>query len=234
MTTIHTMVDLIRVLDQHPEWRAEMRRLVLSDELLTLPEIVERLGERMEQLTLRVDQLGERMEQLTLRVDRIGEHVEALLASHQRMLDDIGGLKGKALEDEYRLRAPSYFGKLLRKGRVVDSNELWDALETALTADELSDAILADVFVRGAVRDRVPAIEVVLVVEVSFVVDRSDVDRARRRCELLRRAGLLAIAVVAGERATDGARLAAEEANVVLVERHEPSHWDLALRDLAA
>jgi len=249
------MFDLVRLLEDHPEWRAEMRRLVLSNELLMLPEIVARLadrvdqlgermdqltvrvdqlGERMDQLTVRVDRLGERMDQLTVRVDRLGEQLEALLASHQRMVDDIGGLKGSSLEAEYRQRAPSYFGPLVRKGRVVDVDELWDLLEPALTSEELNDALLADVIVRGAVRDEVPIIEVVLVVEVSFVVDRLDVERAQRRCRLLRRAGLPAVAVVAGERATDGARLASEEGNVVVIERHQPRHWDLALRDLAA
>jgi len=248
MATIHTMNDLIRILEQHPEWRAEVRRLVLSGELLALPKVVEGLATHMDQLTVLIDQLGARMADLTVRIDQLGarldhvgelleqlaHRVDALVESHQRLIDDVGGLKGKALEAEYRDRAPSYFGRLVRKGRVVEPNELWDALEASLTADELSDAILADVLIRGGVRDHKPATEVVLVVEVSFVLDLSDVERARRRCALLRRAGLPAIAVVAGERATDTARVAAEEASVVILERHRPSHWDLALRDLAA
>lgn len=32
--------DLIRLLAERPEWRAELRQLVLTDELLTLPELV--------------------------------------------------------------------------------------------------------------------------------------------------------------------------------------------------
>ena len=32
--------DLIRLVESHPEWRAELRRLVLTDELLALPEQV--------------------------------------------------------------------------------------------------------------------------------------------------------------------------------------------------
>jgi hypothetical protein len=32
--------DLIRLLEERPEWRADLRRLVLTDELLGLPSIV--------------------------------------------------------------------------------------------------------------------------------------------------------------------------------------------------
>lgn len=29
--------ELVTLLEQHPEWRAELRRLLLSEEMLTLP-----------------------------------------------------------------------------------------------------------------------------------------------------------------------------------------------------
>jgi len=37
--TVEEFQDLIRLLEQHPEWRAELRRHVLSDELLELPAV---------------------------------------------------------------------------------------------------------------------------------------------------------------------------------------------------
>jgi chaperonin cofactor prefoldin len=40
--------DLIRLLEAHPEWRAELRRLVLSEELLRLPERVNERADRLE------------------------------------------------------------------------------------------------------------------------------------------------------------------------------------------
>jgi hypothetical protein len=39
--------DLVRLLAEHPEWRAELRQLVLSDELLELPALVRQLVERV-------------------------------------------------------------------------------------------------------------------------------------------------------------------------------------------
>ncbi|MGC8783910.1 MAG: coiled-coil domain-containing protein [Armatimonadota bacterium] len=91
--------DLISLLEQHPEWRAELRRLLLSDEILTLPELVrelvesqkhtdetvrqliesqKRTDEQIQQLTARVDDLTVRMEQLTARVDDLTVRMEQL------------------------------------------------------------------------------------------------------------------------------------------------------------
>jgi hypothetical protein len=41
--TVEEFRDLVRVLEERPEWRAELRRLVLTDELLSLPEQVAEL-----------------------------------------------------------------------------------------------------------------------------------------------------------------------------------------------
>ncbi len=79
--------DLVRLIEQRPEWRAELRRLVLSEELLELPDIVRNLAEQMvvltarvDQLTARVDQLAEQMVVLTARVDELTARVDQLTA----------------------------------------------------------------------------------------------------------------------------------------------------------
>lgn len=43
--TVEEFYDLIRLLEERPEWRAELRRLTLTDELLALPELVRELAE---------------------------------------------------------------------------------------------------------------------------------------------------------------------------------------------
>jgi chromosome segregation ATPase len=110
--TVEEFRDLVRILDERTEWRVELRRLVLTDELLALPSLVqelteaqrrseERLGrleealtalaeaqrrteERLEALTERVDRLTERLEALTEGVDRLIEQVEALAEAQRR------------------------------------------------------------------------------------------------------------------------------------------------------
>ena len=42
--TVQDYQDLINLLAEHPEWKAELRHLLLSDELLALPEMVRDLA----------------------------------------------------------------------------------------------------------------------------------------------------------------------------------------------
>ena len=68
-----------------------------------------------------------------------------------------------------------------------------------------------------------------LAVEVSTVVDRSDVERARRRAAALRTAGYKAVAVVAGHDRTADAADRAAEAQVVVFQNGSIDNWDSAL-----
>ena len=83
--TIDDFQDLLRLLEQRPEWRAELRRQVLTDELLELPAIVRDLAEaqkrteaHLDALTQRVDALTERVDALAVRVDALAQRVDAL------------------------------------------------------------------------------------------------------------------------------------------------------------
>ena len=42
--TVGDFRDLVRLLEERPEWRAELRRHVLSDDLLELPAVVRHLA----------------------------------------------------------------------------------------------------------------------------------------------------------------------------------------------
>src|SRR6266850_4163986 len=57
--TVEEFRDLVRILEERPEWRAELRRLVLIDELLTLPELVRDLIEVQRRTTEQVAVLVE-------------------------------------------------------------------------------------------------------------------------------------------------------------------------------
>src|SRR5438093_5572317 len=100
--------DLIRLVEAHPEWRAELRRLVLTDALLALPEQVGVLTEQMTALTIQVT---------------------ALARSVQTLTDDVGALKGRSLEADYRTKGHAYFGRLIHRPHVLTSDELVTMLE---------------------------------------------------------------------------------------------------------
>jgi hypothetical protein len=55
--TVQDFNDLVALLTQHPEWRAELRRLVLTEELLALPQIVRDLLEVQQHTEQQVAQL---------------------------------------------------------------------------------------------------------------------------------------------------------------------------------
>ena len=178
----------------HNVRRAELRRLVLTEELLTLPQIVRELVEAQHRTEERVNQLTQQVEQLTHQVERL---VEVQL----RMGTDVERLKGSDLERRYRERGHAYFSRLVRRAHVLSGDELIALLDEAVAGGQLSeeesDEILqADVVVRG--RRREDGAEVYLVVEVSWGVGISDVQRASQRAALLSRTGTPTIPVVAG------------------------------------
>jgi septal ring factor EnvC (AmiA/AmiB activator) len=98
--TVDDFQDLIRLLGERPEWRAELRRHVLSDELLELPTLVRAIAEQLAALTTRVDRLAEaqaRTEQhLATLARRMDQLAEAQLRSEVRLgrlETDVGELK---------------------------------------------------------------------------------------------------------------------------------------------
>jgi len=83
--------DLIRLLEEHPEWRADLRRLLLTEELLRLPERVAHLEELLTRLAEQVQALAEaqrrteeRLEALTARVDALARRVDELAEAQKR------------------------------------------------------------------------------------------------------------------------------------------------------
>jgi hypothetical protein len=125
-----------------------------------------------------------------------------------RLQDDVGDVKGIVLEERYHRRASSYFSRLVRRSHVVAGNELTALLEEAVTrgalSEEATDEIMwADVVVQGQRRE--DGAEVYLVVEVSWGVGTSDVERAVRRAALLAQAGVQTLPVVAGDHIIDEA-----------------------------
>ena len=192
--TVQDLHDLITLVTQHPEWRVELRRLVLTEELLALPQIVHDLSEAQQRTEQQIAQLVEAQRRTERQI--------------VRLQDDVGELKGIVLEQRYRTRAFAYFSRLVRRTHALMEDELVSLLEEAvargvLSEDGMDEIARADVVVRGQQRDG--SGEVYLVVEVSWGVGSGDVERAVRRAALLSQTGLHTMPVVAGERITDEA-----------------------------
>ncbi|MFN3412868.1 MAG: hypothetical protein ACK42L_02280, partial [Thermoanaerobaculum sp.] len=73
MATTLDFHELVRALIDHPEWREELRRLLLTDEILRLPHLLHELGEEVRRLGEAQKQTEEQVKALATEVQRLAE-----------------------------------------------------------------------------------------------------------------------------------------------------------------
>ena len=227
---IRSYFDLISILREHPDWLDELRKLILTEELINLPkkfdEFVKQYQNFIENefkpLKQTVQKQGEDIAVLKEDVAVLKEDVAVLKQDVGVLKSDVGDLKGDSFERKVRERAPSYFGKIIRKCKLISHIELANILDDALDAgiigdDERDDALLCDIVVTGALRSDKER-KVLIVAEVSVVVDKQDVERAASRTKVIEKCmGLPGIPVVIGKEHTEGALKRADELQVIVI-----------------
>jgi hypothetical protein len=209
-----TSRTLRRLFQADPELQETLRRLILTDALLQLPEKVEpllqlpekiepllQLPERVEALEAAVSELRaivNRIEPVVNRIEPIVNRIEPAVMELQRWQQgEVARRKGDDYERSVIQRAGRIFG-LGQGGSPRDDASvrqqilLW--LDAAGLLDEeedpASDPLEADLIWWKGKR--------VALAEISVKVDRHDVRRAKQRAETLRRAGLTVTPVVIG------------------------------------
>ena len=189
MTTINNIEDLVRVLDEHPEWLEVVRTRLLTRELLELPQVVADLARRMDELTNTVNELANEFRATNRRLDRLQ--------------DDVGWLKGRIIYDIARDEAAliaddmgfSLERTLVRADlrRLTERHDVSDLPRGALQSFHRADLVMEVVDNAGS-----PSY---IAVEASFTVNGKDSRRALRNAELLTRfTNRPAVAAVAGVR----------------------------------
>ena len=177
MTTINTTEDLLRIVRENEEFRDAMRRELLSDEVLELPK---RLALYAEATNLRLDRIDSNLSVLKADVAELKE----MSQSHT---NDIGFLKGFALESKLYNRGTSYLATSLNvyditRIRAAERDEnsaefnsrLRDALENgAITMEEYDRVLSTDMIVSGRRTSVVGTAYVAI--EASYSVHRSDI-----------------------------------------------------------
>ena len=190
--TVNEFRDLLEILRTMPEWKEALRRELLGEEILALPDLIR--------------ELTKVVEEMNKRLYRVEQDVEVIKADVAVLNTDVASLKGDSLERKYRERPFVYFRRVLRKPRILTDSDLDDLLSQAqadgvLTEADVEEISRLDAVVRGRQisDDRVAY----LAVEVSTKIDDRDVERAVRRAKLLEKIpGVVAMAVVAGEQLT--------------------------------
>ncbi|MCX8027557.1 MAG: hypothetical protein N3A62_06860, partial [Thermodesulfovibrionales bacterium] len=134
---------------------------------------------------------------------------------------DVASLKGESFELKIRDRAAAFFGKLLRRTKVINFEKLVDVLDDAIDAGyitdpERDDVLNVDVVVKGKMKDT--GKDIILVGEISVTVDLEDVERARVRADIVSKAfNQEAIGVVVGKEITDRAKSCADDLGVLVL-----------------
>jgi hypothetical protein len=209
-----TSRTLRRLFQADPELQETLRRLILTDALLQLPEKVEpllqlpekiepllQLPERVEALEAAVSELRaivNRIEPVVNRIEPIVNRIEPAVMELQRwQRGEVARRKGDDYERLIIQRAGRIFG-MGQGGSPRDDASVRQQILMWLDAaglldeeeDPASDPLEADlVWWKG---------ERVALAEISVKVDRHDVRRAKQRAETLRRAGLAVTPVVIG------------------------------------
>ena len=237
--SVEDIRDLVRVLDEKPEWRAEIRRLILDGELSAvhdqiaesraataqhLQRVERQIADSHAATARRIDRIDQRISEIDQRIDAIHQEIAELRAANERhtraikgLTVDVADVKGYGLEERYRRMASAYFGSFMRRTRVMKRNDHSRLVDDAESAGVLSDREAAellwlDLIVRG--RRKSNDKEVYLAVEVSWTIGESDVERAARRAALLERVKSPALAVAAGKFLSEEVAARARDENV--------------------
>ena len=180
----------------------------------------------MDELAKRMDQMAEQMghhSDLLKEFRLIFKSIDARFLALEKRVDR---LTGDEAERRFRSRAAAFFGHLVRRAQVVDSNTLAVQVDDAIDAGAFAEAdreslLMLDVVARG--RDVETREERYLAVEVSSGIGETDILRAADRAALLEKlTGVPAIPVVAGYSISPHFRSVAGERRVRVVLTEEP------------
>ncbi len=175
--TVTDFDDFMAVLRAKPEWQAELRHLLVAEELAAINRSLERLDGTVEQLAGTVKNLE--------------ETVSSFVSWSKYMFERMD----QRLEAWYRDRATAVFGHVLDKAKIISPGDLrsfWK--DGVISEEEWRDIRRLDLLIEGiddaGNRHRAA-------VEISFRADAGDLERAVRRAAVIARTGTPCWPVVA-------------------------------------
>ena len=174
MTTINTIEDLARILQDQPTWAEALRALLLTQELLDLPGRFDRFVQIQQETNLLTDQ----------RLDKIDGRLD-------KMDGRMGNLEGGQYERTIRNKA------LARSMITLGFQEAYVALAQDVPTDpRLTRAVTHAVRTDPIAQDQVAELfetDIIItaadnqhaVIELSLTADQTDIDRAKTRADIL-------------------------------------------------
>ena len=191
MTTIHTIEDLLSVLDEKPEWVAALRARLLTPELLKLPEKFAQFSAEMNKFVAETKKFMEEMNKFVAatnrRFDSLENRFDSLENRVQSIQDDVGTLKGAHARSAALREAPFIAGDMgFRWVKDLTPADLWALTDRApadIPANELNSFRRADLIVEATDLDSGESCYIA--VEISFTANGRDTTRALRNAAFL-------------------------------------------------
>jgi len=207
---ISNFEDFMRALRENSKWLEELRRMMLTKELLELPKGFEEFSRKVEE---RLDVLEKRMQEVEKKVDAIEKKLDKNVCS----------LKGMWLEAEVKKNVHFLFSEHLSNVKLVGRKRINKILSLAIekgviSKEEREEVLRLDLIVEGNLLSTKEPVWAA--VEVSYTIAKDDVQRAVKRAEILKKAmDRNVLPAVVGYRIAENAKklIAKEECLKVLV-----------------
>ncbi len=186
MATISTTADLIRLLREDPEFAAEVRRFILTEELLQLPaqfvNFVSWTQNKFQGIEADITELKDGQKRLEENQGRLEE-------GQKRLRNDVADIKGfmTARASYYHIRGIASQLGLFRPRRqtrddLIDMCEDWQAAQ--ISWDDIKSFWDADFVLKGPNAAGQPEY---VAVEASYTIDNHDISRAVRNAGYITR-----------------------------------------------
>lgn len=181
MTTINDISDLVRVLEERPDWRATVRNLLLGEDLLNVPQ-------QLAQLIETTNQLAETLNQF---IESANENFRVVNARLNRLEGKMGNFEGNDYEhriaNRAMLRARRHFrlnNPIIAMSNYLPHSPDFDRVLTrAVQSGEISDDDMYDLYEADIIVSDDDNRYVVF--EVSLTADSDDIARAVRRADVM-------------------------------------------------
>lgn len=237
--TVTDFQDLMKLLGQHPEWQAELRRVLVGDHLSAIDTRLEALVAAQERTdaTLQsllaaqartdasIRQLSEAQSRTEEAITALASRIDALASAQLRTETRVDKVLGDVVQGRYKSNLPSYLGRQMKRMQLIVPTDLELVAAAARTLNDRDWEALTqiDALFTGALR--MTSDEVVLAVEASAVIDSHDVERAVDRAAILGRLGYRTIAAVGGDEILEFARKAALQQGVAIFLGGKVEYW---------
>ena len=232
--TINSMQDLVRVLDERPEWAEALRVRLLTRELLELPQrladFVAAANKRFEAIEARLDRVDDDLSTLKAGQARMQEDLSVLKGDQARMQEDLSVLKGgqARMQDDLSLLKGGHARNAAERQAGLIAEDLGLEYVRTLTFDDVRDLLrshdttdipvndlrsfrLADLIVEATDAGE----SCYVAVEISFTANGRDTKRAFRNAGFLTRfTGRRAYAVIASVKVDDRIRGVLDDGDV--------------------